>query len=294
MPEYFCYEVIATIAGQTGIEMVYYPDSPLSNDGKVIEGLPYQDGDVLFRVNYFGMRYYRSNKNIRVPVIEDHSHDLLSYWALNSDADWCMASLRKSLPLPEGGMMWSPKGNTLSMELVQSDVNNRIASIRWKGMEMKKEYLEGGNVSKEDFRKRLTETEEWFDTAEPSLMDERSRKVVTEQLDINLWLGAKRRNLEILKRLIDRERCEILMPEHESCTMFSFVMLFEDRTERDKVREQLIASSVYPAILWAVPDDASAGTKDFSSRMLSIHCDGRYTEDDMKLLAEIINQSLLR
>ena len=111
MPEYFCYEVIATIAKQTGIEIVYYLDLPKGNDGMMVEALPYQNGDVLFRVNYFGMRDFRSNKNIPIPVIEDHSHDLLGHWALYSDADWCIASLRKTLPLPEGGMMWSPKGH---------------------------------------------------------------------------------------------------------------------------------------------------------------------------------------
>ena len=291
MPDYFCYEVITTIVEQTGIRMMYYPDLPGGDDGKVLAALPYQEGDVLFRVNYFGMRDFRSNKRIPVPVIEDHSHDLLGHWALYSDANWCIASLRKSLPLPEGGMLWSPKQRTVD-GLRFTEENERIAAIRWEGMEMKKDYLEGGNVSKEDFRRRYTETEEWFDTAEPSQIDERSRMVVAEELDINSWMGAKRRNWEILKELTDQEQCDILVPEHESCTMFSLVILLENQNLRDKVRRQLIASSVYPAILWAVPDDASAEAKDFSNRMLSIHCDGRYTKDDMRLLADIIQQSL--
>ena len=292
MPDYFCYEVITTIVEQTGITMMYYPDLPGGNDGKVLEALPYQESDVLFRVNYFGMRNFRSNKSVPVPVIEDHSHDLLGRWALYSDADWCIASLRKSMPLPEGGMMWSPKGHQLTIELNSSEENEKIAAIRWEGMEMKKDYLEGGDVSKEDFRRRYTETEEWFDTAEPSLIDERSRMVVAEELDINSWLRAKRRNWEILKELTEQEHCDILVPEHESCTMFSLVVLLEDKYQRDKVRRQLIASSVYPAILWAVPDDASAEAKDISNRMLSIHCDGRYAKDDMRVLADIIHQSL--
>jgi len=292
MPDYFCYEVITTIVEQTGITMMYYPDLPGGDDGKVLEALPYQESDVLFRVNYFGMRNFRSNKSVPVPVIEDHSHDLLGRWALYSDADWCIASLRKSMPLPEGGMMWSPKGHQLTIELNSSEENEKIAAIRWEGMEMKKDYLEGGDVSKEDFRRRYTETEEWFDTAEPSLIDERSRMVVAEELDINSWLRAKRRNWEILKELTEQEHCDILVPEHESCTMFSLVVLLEDKYQRDKVRRQLIASSVYPAILWAVPDDASAEAKDISNRMLSIHCDGRYAKDDMRVLADIIHQSL--
>lgn len=287
MPDYFCYEVIDTIREQTGIEIIFYEDNPLS-EGKV-ENLPFEDGDVLLRMNYFGMRDLRSNKNIPVPVIEDHSHDPFGHWALYSDADWCVSSIRKSLPLPEGGMMWSPKGHQLP-EIPQSTAENeKIAAIRWEGMEMKAEYLAGKEVSKEEFRKRYTETEEWFDHAEPSLMDERTRLFVSKQFDVNLWLGAKRRNWELLKELVSHDNCRILVPEHESCTMFSLVVLFENKAIRDKVRKRMIENCVYPAILWYVPESASEESKSFSERMLSIHCDGRYNDEDIRQLAGILN-----
>ena len=103
MPDYFCYEVIDTIKEQTGIEVMFYEDNPLHE--AQVENLPFKDGDVLLRMNFFGMRGLRSNKKILCPVIEDHSHDPFGHWALYSDADWCISSIRKILPLPEGGMM---------------------------------------------------------------------------------------------------------------------------------------------------------------------------------------------
>lgn len=291
IPEYFCYEVITTIAEQTGITMMYYPDLPGEDDGKVIKTLPYQDGDVLFRVNYFGMRNFRSNKGIPVPVIEDHSHDLLGRWALYSDADWCIASLRKSLPLPEGGMMWSPKRLAVDGFRLTED-NERIAAIRWEGMEMKAAYLRGDDVSKDEFRKKYTETEEWFDTAEPTLIDERTSEFVCKQFDLNLWLGAKRKNWALLNSLVSKDYCKLLKAEHESCTMFSLVLLLDSKEKRDTLRKDLIDKCVYPAILWNVPETASEASRDFSQRMLSIHCDGRYTEEDISQLAIILNQAL--
>ena len=51
MPDYFCYEVIETIQEQTGIEVMFYADNPLK-EGKV-GNLPFQEGDVLLRMNYF-------------------------------------------------------------------------------------------------------------------------------------------------------------------------------------------------------------------------------------------------
>jgi len=60
------------------------------------------------------------------------------------------------------------------------------------------------------------------------------------------------------------------------------------------VRQKLIESRVYPAVLW--PLDASVVTgigeefREFSACMLSIHCDMRYAEDDMLHVATLIKQ----
>lgn len=288
MPDYFCYEVIDTIKEQTGIKVIYYADSPL--DECKVEKLAYEEGDVLLRMNFFGMRGQRSNKNVPCPVIEDHSHDPFGHWALYSDADWCISSIRKILPLPEGGMMWSPKGYRLTIDLQPSEENEQIAATRWVGMEMKTDYLKGEEVSKEEFRKRYTETEEFFDRAEPSKIDERSKDAVSKKLDINLWQGAKRKNWMLLKSLVNQDSCTVMIPEDESCTAFSLTLLTESKAQRDALRQRLIEACVYPAILWVVPDSASENSRDFSERMLSIHCDGRYTEEDVRQLAGILNK----
>lgn len=290
MPDYFCYEVIETIKEQTGIEVKLYEDNPL-NECKV-ENLSFIKGDVLLRMNYFGLRDVRRNKDIPVPVIEDHSHDPFGHWALYSDADWCISSIRKSLPLSEGGMMWSPKGHELPEIPQSSEENEKIAAIRWEAMEMKSDYLAGIDVCKDEFRKKYTETEEWFDTAEPTLIDERTKQFISKQFDLNLWLGAKRKNWVLLSSLVNREHCKVLNAEHESCTMFSLVLLMENKERRDALRKDLIDKCVYPAILWKVPESASEESKSFSERMLSIHCDGRYNEEDIKQLADILNKSL--
>lgn len=292
MPDYFCYEVIETIKEQTGTDVVLYEDSPL-REGNV-EGLPYEEGDVLLRMNFFGMRDFRSNRSIPVPVIEDHSHDTFGHWALISDAHWCIASIRKSLPLPEGGMMWSPKQFGVSFKFLDScfKSNREIAALRWKAMEMKAAYLWGEDVSKDEFRKLFVETEEWFDHAEPSMIDERTKEYICRKFDLNLWSSAKRKNWALLSSLIDKEHCEVINAESESCTMFSLVLLLNSKERRDALRKELIERCVYPAVLWNVPEEASAASKDFSQRMLSIHCDGRYTEDDIRQLANILNQAL--
>ena len=290
MPDYFCYEVIDTIKEQTGIEVMFYEDNPL-HEGQV-ENLPFEEGDVLLRMNFFGMRGQRYNKKIKYPVIEDHTHDPYGHWALYSDADWCISSIRKILPLPEGGMMWSPKGHKLTVEIQPTDENERIATTRWEGMEMKTAYLRGETVSKDEFRRRYTETEEFFDRVEPAVIDSRSCDVVSKKLDINLWQGAKRKNWLLLRGLVNQDFCKVMIPEDEFCTAFSLILRMESKEQRDVLRKRLIEACVYPAILWSVPENASESSKDFSERMLSIHCDGRYTEEDVRQLAGLLNKAI--
>lgn len=287
MPEYFCYEVIETIKQQTEAEIKYYHDLPGCDDASVIKQLPFEVGDVLFRVNYFGIRDVRSNKDIPVPVIEDHTHDLLGHWALYSDADWCIASLRKTLPVPIGGMVWSPKQFHVSCFKFQLP-SEEIAAERWEGMEMKARYLKGEAVEKEDFRKKYLETEDWFDVAEPTEIDARTKEYLG-QIDINAWQGAKRRNRELLRSLVN---VKSLLLEDDTCTPFSFVVIADSHQERERLRKRLIERAVYPAVLWNVPDTVTKDVRDFSERMLSIHCDGRYTEDDIRQLAVIINEAI--
>lgn len=284
MPEYFCYEVIESIRNQSGIEIKFYRDFPGCNDASEISRLGFRKGDVLFRVNYFGMRTLRSERTVSVPVIEDHTHDLLGRWALFSDADWCIASLRKTLPIAEGGMMWSPKGHNMSAYAIESTKENaEMASLRWKAMDMKAQYLAGKTIDKDVFRGLYLQTEEWFDKAAVSGIDSRSMETI-RSLDINAWYDAKQRNIKALESMIENG----LKAEDEGCNLFSFVMLTENR---QALRKSLIDDNVYSAVLWNVPNGVCPEAKRFSESMISIHCDGRYSVEDMAEIATRINRA---
>ena len=289
MPEYFCYEVIESIINCTGIDIAYYYDAPtLSNEDEAIESLPFEEGDALLRMNFFGLRKHRSNRHIPIPVIEDHSHNLLSPWALHSDADWCIASLRKTLPIPEGGILWSPKGHTFTQICQLTTENQAVAKRRWEAMRLKAEYLYGNIEDKEEFRQKFIQTEEWFVHAATSLIDKDSKSYI-EQLDITIWQETKLRNWKMLQQM---DGTKYLSPENETCIPFSFVMLAKDEEERNRIRKRLIENALYPAILWNVPNSVCREVKDISRRMLSIHCDARYTESDIRNMRNIISKAI--
>ena len=141
IPAYFCYEVIAHIE-QLHIAVKLYNDFPNNPTAKqTIESLPIRKGDVLLRVNYFGIDPSTQTLDLDIPIIEDHTLGLNSEWAKNSTADWCVASLRKSLPIAMGGMLWSPKRHTLpqSVEITNEFVD--LVNKRYEAMSLKTAYL---------------------------------------------------------------------------------------------------------------------------------------------------------
>lgn len=287
VPEYFCYDVLSTLE-QNGIQLSYYQDYPLADEHATLLSLPFEEGDALLRMNYFGLRSRRTNRDIPVPVIEDHTHDLIGDWAINSDAEWCIASLRKTLPLAEGGILWSPKGKKLQTLPVLTSENILLASKRWGAMRNKTLYLDDQIDDKQSFRNDMVLTEEQFDIMEVSAIDEESLGYI-KQFDIAQWYSLKQSNREILKGSLNCDNAiAVLEPESEGCNPFSLTLLFRTPVERDFYRESLIHHSVYPAILWKVPENMNPDVVDFSERMLSIHCDARYSRDEMIQLGRII------
>lgn len=291
MPEYFCYDVIASLK-EAGLELVFYTDYP-GNDDNANDNLNinFRVGDAILRVNYFGTRGYRSPEKLNIPVVEDHTHDLIGSWAINSHADWCIASLRKSLPVPEGGMLWSPVGLKLPKASEFSEENEKIAAIRWEAMKLKARYLAGEDVEKAAFRAGFVNTEEYFDRAEVCALDAGSQAFL-QSFDIRDWYNRKWENWKLL-RDIKKEGVSVLMPENRGCYPFSLIQVFTSVYDRDNVRKALIEKQIYPAILWSLPHCPADGELFKMSRgMLSIHCDARYTKEEILQMKSIIESIL--
>ena len=294
VPEYFCYDVIASLK-EAGMSIMLYQDWPDNHDdGNTLENIQrnghFRHTDAVLRVNYFGMRSRRRAEHLSVAaVVEDHTHDLIGDWVVHSTADWCIASLRKTLPLPEGGMLWSPKGLPLPEATERSAQNEEIADIRWKAMKLKAGYLAGEEIEKAAFREGLVNTEEYFDHAPVCSLDNASLAYL-ESFNVQEWYGRKRDNWNVLQE-IRKDGVHILRPENLGGYPFSLILLFDSIEERDRVRKALIEHQVYPAILWNIPAPTDGEIFHFSRSMLSVHCDGRYSSDDiqqMKLIIESI------
>ncbi|MEV6306548.1 hypothetical protein AB0M02_44580 [Actinoplanes sp. NPDC051861] len=151
IPSYFCMGVAEALSEQ--LPITWYRHLP-DGIGPRFDTLRPVAGDVVLAQNLFGREeagpwdaWMRAHPGI--PVIEDHSHDPFGPWAAASTADYAVASLRKTLPLPDGGLLWSPRG--LDLPAPRGPESNG-AQLKLAAMLLKAAWLQGRPVPKDRFR----------------------------------------------------------------------------------------------------------------------------------------------
>ena len=112
-----------------------------------------------------------------------------------------------------------------------------------------------------------------------------------EAFDVRNWYDRKKRNWELLLD-IKQVGGKVMRPEDANCNPFSLILLFDSLSERVRVRKALIEHQIYPAVLWDVPNTTDGEIFKISRGMLSIHCDGRYTKEDILQMKFIIESIL--
>lgn len=295
-PSYFCQEVVAALIS-TGLQVVAYHDSPL-NEFEAPDATALRQGDVLLVMNFFGLRTRPSYEDVppQVILLEDHTHNPWSEWAYQSRAHWCVASLRKTLPLPDGGVLWSPMHREGPPECATTAERESAASRKFSAMILKHEYLRGLDVDKAAFRDLSIAAEPGIASGAISGISTISQQLL-KTFPVHDWQRQRRQNHQIVARCV-AGLGPIACPSPASTTeaAFSAILLFESQRMRDAVRQQLIEHRIYPAILWSLEDPVIDGVPAehaaLANRMLSIHCDMRYDDSDMIRICDVITDYL--
>jgi hypothetical protein len=284
LPEYYCMHVTEWIKSNYS-NIKTYKTNPANPEFNIKAFEFASNNDVVLINNYWGISEClidTGDKNII--TLEDHSHGWLSTNCINSKADFCITSLRKSLPIPLGGMAWSPKKHDMikSVKLV----NPNSYEITWnktlKAMGLKGDYEKTGNLTlKNNSLSLIKEAElELHENYELSLLNQEHSKTVNKFLSIN-YLEFKSNNLNELRANIKPNESFDSITSGTSTT-FGLIMHIIDDVYFNKMRSHLICNHIYPSLLW--PDNKSEYGK-----YLNIHLDFRYTKKDMLYIANTIN-----
>lgn len=296
IPSYFCQEVASALM-TTMIDLCVYAEAP-GDELQYYSGIGIRQNDVFLKINLFGIGKIPDYSQLRlqgIEVIEDHTHDIGSDWAWKSSADWCVASLRKVLPVPDGGVIWSPVNCELPQGIPATDQRKTASLSKMAGMVLKSQYLSGHNIEKDVFRRLLLEGEDHIADGEISGMTEWTRNLI-KTFPVDEWRQRKLTNYKVLcEKLRGIPLLKVLNGSTSSnCCPFSAILLFDSQKQKDYVRTGLIDANIYPAVLWSLDEPEVKGIPDehikLSRRMLSIHCDMRYDEKDMQNVANVIRK----
>lgn len=291
LPAYYCDQVVYPLLDR-GFACTYYDGSP--ETGWSIDLGALQRGDVLIANSFFGIDLLPAAtlgqvQEMGVIVIEDHSHDPFGVLAWNSRAEYCFASLRKTLPFPDGGVLWSPQRRSLPEPVA---IQAPVSTERVAAMLAKRAYLRAEFSDKALFRSWYAASEHAIDHAPIAAMSVYSQRLA-EAFDVGAWRQARARNHRLLCTLVTHPTLKLLHLDLSDLAPMGLIVLCPDHSSREDLKTHLISRSIYPAVLWplvpGMPPAHSERARDFASRMLFIHCDGRYQDEDMRRVADALN-----
>ncbi|WP_396601142.1 hypothetical protein [Algibacter sp. R77976] len=286
MPEYYCQNAMNDWIKHNYNNIYFYKTKPFKFDKAIDISAFASKKDVVLLNNYWGLcSTIDKTKNAPI-IIEDHSHGWLSDRCLNSQAGYCFASLRKSLPIPLGGICWKPKTKlTVDTEnFIEDNSFYNAWNIAYKAMCEKKLYKEYDKASnKQNYLAGVNTVELFLDQHHKIIKVKESDKAyIKKYLNYNV-LEIKKNNLKFLyDSLININFIKII--RRKNYTAFGLILLFKDEKQCNSLKTHLIQNEIYPSFLW--PNNELSSKWKFS---INIHVDFRYTIDDMIYIKNNIN-----
>ena len=216
--------------------------------------------------------------------IEDRTHNLLVNSRYTFKPDFTVASLRKWIDIPDGGLMW-PNRELKSKEYSE---DLTFSEVRLRAQCMRNEYLQVGDESlKTEYRKIFSTVTDMIDEEKiPGLMSQYAYERVCHA------------NLEEVNEKRSRN-AQILISELKG---FAFVQDKTDRGDvyvavlienRDVVQKKLASIGIFCTIIWPLNDEQRAAcevAKYTEEHILTIYCDQRYSVEDMKYIASCVRR----
>jgi hypothetical protein len=292
LPDYLCADLVRSLMLR-GIPLRFYLDDP-QRIGPDLGHLEAAAGDLVLAVNYFGVRSgdeWRAwrESTPEVGLVEDHTHDPQSLWARSSIADFAFASLRKTIPIPDGGIAWSPRLWPLP-EAAPSGPDLG-SSLKLAAMLYKNRYLDSGETLpslKEAFLRLQKQGEQLLLESNGEAISLWSQGVVCCGAP-SLWRSQRERNVRFLLELAPSVAGgePLFLDWPWGHCPFNAIYLFEDETVRDRVRRRLIASQVYTPVHWPL-GNASDAALDLSKRILTIPLDFRCDDHQIERIATVL------
>ncbi len=288
IPAYFCPDVAQYWARH--LPVVRYADDPRRAEPEWSTLRPERD-DLVVAVNYFGVRHgepwgHWRERNECV-LVEDHTHDPVSGWAMRSTADYVFSSLRKTMPVPDGAIFWSPRGLPLPEAAADEQAGSalKMAAMAWK-----LEYLNGRVPAdgKAGFLQMQQAGEEAFERIENTAdITQFSRHYLFGGVPVR-WRRRRAANVNRLLHSLEGwpEAKPLFKSWPKDSAPYALVLEFPSQAARDRARRRFKENEIFCPIHWSQPGDGEPEMQALAATLLTIPTDQRYAAADMDRVAD--------
>ncbi len=286
LPSYCCESMIIPFR-KAGIDVIFY-DVWYEEELRTSVDIQH-DVDIFLWCNYFGFKIEipdLSDFKIRGgTVIEDITHSLFSTQRYHEQSDYLVASLRKWEPIYCGGYCASMKEEL--HHIPETAPPSSFIHLKQTAMRLKAEYLlDHDKRKKPEFLRMFGESNSWLAGNYSGLAIDSWSKQYLSSVDIQSQREIRRTNAHTLYKGLQGKVQFLFSEDNIDCPLFVPILIPENR---DSIRRHLTENNIYCPIHWPKPQGCESNLYDME---LSLICDQRYTEEDMKRIVSVIEKSL--
>lgn len=290
MPSYCCDSMVAPFL-ERGIRVSFYP--VIFCEGLRVEADRTVDCDIFFSMNYFGpalpeqeqlLQHFRAKGSV---IVEDLTHSLFSGAACHRCVDYAVASLRKWVESPAGGIAVKFDGSFL-VKAEDAPPENALA-IRMDAMQKKHDYLMGKPVDKASFLEKYALFNASLEQNYHGKKMDRFTMGILRDYNFSFMIQKRRDNANWLwQQLQYLPGITLLVPPHrDACPLFVPILVADNK--RDALHRALVENDIYCPRHWPAPSNA---VSNIYSREISLICDQRYSFSDMNRIISCIQNFL--
>lgn len=293
LPAFLCDALLTARVGPRA--RFYGLGEDLALDAEAIDALALGPDDLFVAIAFFGRAPERAVlERVRergARVLVDASGALLT-GGLEAAADYLLSSPRKFVGVPDGGLL-VPVGDAPWFEPAALDAWSDVA-LALEAVRARAAFdARGGDGPEREWFASFSAAEEAAPDG-PRAMHPRSREALA-RADWVAIAERRRANHRSLAKGIaadDDLRVRLLHPElgDDEVPLGAFA-IFDEPGARDAARSALYAACIYAPLHWSldgvVPSDF-AREHDLASRCLTLVCDQRYDERDMRETIEVL------
>ena len=272
-----------------GHEVIYYKlNFDYSIDFDYLKAI-LTDGLFLY-MDYFGKksildeRLEALRKTYNLVFIEDRTHNLIWERKSKFQPEYIMASLRKWINIPDGGLLWCNR----ELKNLYFDDDIVFSETRLKAQCMRNEFFKTGDESiKTDYRKIFTSVSNIMDEdKKPSRMSQYAFEIVINT-DWDEIRKKRKENSKVLINILKKNNIQLIQNGPGVSDLYVPFLI----NNRDYSQSILSPKGIFNTIVWPLSEEQKTVcsiAKFTEEHMLAAPCDQRYTVEDMKLIGNEI------